>query len=128
MRTTCMRKILLSIVLLMDAFAFAQQRQISYIDNSGSWYQVYDTNGKKISTLSSSAVGELIGWSGEIIVTKSGGWYKILDPQGKTLKTMSDMSVGTVISVSGSTFTSRSGSWIFVWDKTGKKLATRPTN
>ena len=123
-----MRGIIFFILFILAIIANAQQRQISYIDNSGSWYQVYDTNGKKISTLSSSSVGELIGWSGEIIVTKSGGWYKILDPQGKTLKTMSDMSVGTVISVSGSTFTSRSGSWIFVWDKTGKKLATRPAN
>ena len=114
-------------MLLMSLSATAQ-RQISYIDNAGSWCHVYDTNGKKITTLSSSAAGELIGWSGEIIVTKSGGWYKILDPQGKTLKTMSDMTVGTVISVSGSTFTSRSGSWIHVWDKTGKKLATRPAN
>ena len=123
-----MRLFLLSILLIMSLSANAQQRQISYIDNAGSWYHVYDTNGKKITTLSSSAAGELIGWSGEIIVTKSGGWYKILDPQGKTLKTMSDMTVGTVISVSGSTFTSRSGSWIHVWDKTGKKLATRPAN
>ena len=116
-----MRNYLLLFLLLFSINAFAQQRQISYIDNAGSWYHVYDTNGKKITTLSSSAAGELIGWSAEIIVTKSGGWYKILDPQGKTLKTMSDMTVGTVISVSGSTFTSRSGSWIHVWDVTGKR-------
>lgn len=123
-----MRKLIMAFMLFVSVNVIAQQRQISYIDNAGSWYHVYDTNGKKITTLSSSAAGELIGWSGEIIVTKSGGWYKILDPQGKTLKTMSDMTVGTVISVSGSTFTSRSGSWIHVWDKTGKKLATRPAN
>ena len=116
-----MRNCLLLFLLLSGINANAQLRQISYIDNAGSWYHVYDTNGKKITTLSSSAAGELIGWSGEIIVTKSGGWYKILDPQGKTLKTMSDMTVGTVISVSGSTFTSRSGSWIHVWDVTGKR-------
>ena len=128
MNNNGMRLVLLSILLIMSLSANAQQRQISYIDNAGSWYHVYDTNGKKITTLSSSAAGELIGWSGEIIVTKAGGWYKILDSQGKTLKTMSDMTVGTVISVSGSTFTSRSGSWIHVWDKTGKRLATRPAN
>ena len=128
MKDVGMRLVLLSIILIMSLSANAQQRQISYIDNAGSWYHVYDTNGKKITTLSCSAAGELIGWSGEVIVTKSGGWYKILDPQGKTLKTMSDMTVGTVISVSGSTFTSRSGSWIYVWDKTGKKLATRPAD
>ena len=65
-----MIKIVLLIALLMGSSANAQQRQISYIDNAGSWYHVYDTNGKKITTLSSSAAGELIGWSSEIIVTK----------------------------------------------------------
>ena len=121
-----MRKAFLLIFLFASIAVNAQQRHISNIDNSGYWYHVYDTNGKKITTLAQQSVGEMIGWSAEIIVTKSGSWYKILDPQGKTLKTMSEQTVGTVISVSGSTFTSRSGSWIHTWDKTGKKLATRP--
>jgi hypothetical protein len=56
-----MIKIVLLIALLMGSSANAQQRQISYVDNVGSWYHVYDTNGKKITTLSSSAAGELIG-------------------------------------------------------------------
>ena len=123
-----MRKVIVFVLLLMSISAFAQQRQISYIDNAGSWYHVYDTNGKKITTLAQQSVGELIGWSAEIIVTKSGSWYKILDPQGKTLKTMSEQTLGTVISVSGNTFTSRSGSWINIWDKTGRKISTRPAN
>lgn len=123
-----MRKVIVFVLLLMSISAFAQQRQISYIDNAGSWYHVYDTNGKKITTLAQQSVGELIGWSAEIIVTKSGSWYKILDPQGKTLKTMSEQTLGTVISVSGSTFTSRSGNWISTWDKTGRKISTRPAN
>ena len=123
-----MRKVIVFVLLLMSISAFAQQRQISYIDNAGSWYHVYDTNGKKITTLAQQSVGELIGWSAEIIVTKSGSWYKILDPQGKTLKTMSEQTLGTVISVSGNTFTSRSGNWINIWDKTGRKISTRPAN
>ena len=123
-----MRKVIVFVLLLMSISAFAQQRQISYIDNAGSWYHVYDTNGKKITTLAQQSVGELIGWSAEIIVTKSGSWYKILDPQGKTLKTMSEQTLGTVISVAGSTFTSRSGNWISTWDKTGRKISTRPAN
>ncbi len=120
-----MRKIFL-LLLLVSISALAQQRQISYVETSGSWYHVYDTNGKKIATLAQQSVGELIGWSAEIIVTKSGSWYKILDPQGKTLKTMSEQTLGTVISVSGNTFTSRSGNWISTWDKTGRKISTRP--
>ena len=125
-----MRKVILFVLLLMSLSANAQQRQISYVEtsSSGSWYHVYDTNGKKITTLAQQSVGELIGWSAEIIVTKSGSWYKILDPQGKTLKTMSEQTLGTVISVAGNTFTSRSGHWINTWDKKGRKISTRPAN
>ena len=75
-------------------FFYAQQRQISYVKNDGSWYHVYDTNGKKITTFAKQSYGEVVGWSAEIIVTKSGAWYKILDPQGKTLKTMSEQTLG----------------------------------
>ena len=123
-----MRKALLFFLLIIGLATNAQQRQISYVNNDGSWYHVYDTNGKKITTLAQQSVGELIGWSAEIIVTKSGSWYKILDPQGKTLKTMSEQTLGTVISVAGSTFTSRSGNWISTWDKTGRKISSRPAN
>ena len=123
-----MRKVIVFVLLLMSISAFAQQRQISYVETSGSWYHVYDTNGKKIATLAQQSVGELIGWSAEIIVTKSGSWYKILDPEGKTLKTMSEQTVGTVISVAGNTFTSRSGNWINTWDKSGRRISSRPAN
>lgn len=123
-----MRTYLLLFLLLVGINVNAQQRQISYVKNDGSWYHVYDTNGKKITTFAKQSYGEVVGWSAEIIVTKSGAWYKILDPQGKTLKTMSEQTLGTVISVSGNTFTSRSGNWISIYDKTGKKLSTRPAN
>ena len=123
-----MRKLFLLFMLLLSISTNAQQRKISHVDTSGSWYHVYDTNGKKITILANQSVGELIGWSSEIIVTKSGAWYKIIDPQGKTLKTMAEQTVGKVISVAGNTFTSRSGNWLHTWDKTGKKLSSRPAN
>ena len=47
-------------MLLVSFSVSAQQRQISYVETSGSWYHVYDTNGKKITTLASSSVGEVI--------------------------------------------------------------------
>ena len=101
-----------------SASASAQQEQISYVETSGSWCHVYDTNGKKITTLANQSVGELVGWSAEITVASS-SWYS----QGKTLNTMSEQTIGTVLSVAGNTFTSRSGSWIYTWDKTaGIKL------
>ncbi|MBR1768154.1 MAG: hypothetical protein IJ742_05525 [Prevotella sp.] len=123
-----MKNLLLLFTLILSISASAQQRQISHVDISGSWYHVYDTNGKRITTLANSSVGELVGWSGEIIVTKSGAWYKIIDPQGKTIKIMAAQTVGTVISVAGNTFTSRSGNWLHTWDKTGKRLSSRAAN
>ena len=45
-----MRKYLLFFMLFVSICAHAQQRQISYIDNDGRWYHVYDTDGKKITT------------------------------------------------------------------------------
>lgn len=123
-----MLKVSFLLRLLLSLSASAQQRQISHVDISGSWYHVYDTNGKRITTLANSSVGELVGWSGEIIVTKSGAWYKIIDPQGKTIKIMAAQTVGTVISVAGNTFTSRSGNWLHTWDKTGKRLSSRAAN
>ena len=45
-----MRLVLLSIILIMSLSANAQQRQISYIDNAGSWIHVWDKTGKKLAT------------------------------------------------------------------------------
>ena len=58
-----MRKVIVFVLLLMSISAFAQQRQISHVDISGSWYHVYDTNGKRITTLANSSVGEIYPYS-----------------------------------------------------------------
>ena len=52
-------KVSFLLMLLLSHSAHAQQRQISHVDISGSWYHVYDTNGKKITTLANQSVGEL---------------------------------------------------------------------
>lgn len=50
MKDVGMRLVLLSIILIMSLSANAQQRQISYIDNAGSWIHVWDKTGKKLAT------------------------------------------------------------------------------
>ena len=45
-----MIKIVLLIALLMGSSVNAQQRQISYIDNAGSWIYVWDKTGKKFES------------------------------------------------------------------------------
>ena len=111
--------VLASMVLAMQA-----QKQISYIKDDGSWYQVYDAQGKKITNMSKQTVGEVVGWSADFFVSLDGSWYKIYDATGKLKKTLSKSTVGKVVAVSGDTFTSRDGGWIKIYDKTGKLIST----
>lgn len=111
-------------ILLMSLGIQAQQKQISYIKNDGSWYMVYDEQGKKITTVSKSSVGEVVGWGSDFFVTRDGSWYKIIDMNGKRINTFSVSSKGDVIAVSGNTFTCKDGNFIKIYDKTGKLINT----
>jgi len=120
-------KILLFVIsfLLMSLGMQAQQRQISYIKDDGGFYLVYDENGKRISTVSKSTVGEVVGWGIDFFVSLDGSWYKIYDSSGKKINTLSKMSVGKVVAVSGNTFTCEDGGFLKTYNKTGKKINTR---
>ena len=118
-----MKKLLLSIVLLLSVVNL-QAQSISHIETTKNWYYIYDQDGKKIKTLSST-IGELQGFSSTFFVVKSSSWYYIYDANGKKTKTLSESTVGKVLSVSGETFTSQVGSWIYTWSKEGKKIGTR---
>ena len=48
-----MKKLLLSIFLLLSVTNL-QAQSISYIETTKNWYYIYDQNGKKIKTLSTS--------------------------------------------------------------------------
>jgi hypothetical protein len=114
--------ILLMLMALFSMFANAQQ--ISYIKADGAWYQVYDEAGKKVTTLSKSSIGEVVGWGSDFFVAVDGAWVKTYDINGKKICTLSKQTVGEVIGVSGSTFTCREGRWIKIYDKKGKKINT----
>ena len=128
-----MKKLLLSIVLLLSVACsvfgrlqgkILQTQSISHIETTKSWYYIYDQDGKKIKTLSST-IGELQGFCSTFFVVKSGPWFFIYDANGKKTKALSESTVGKVLSVSGDTFTSQLGSWIYTWSKDGKKISTR---
>ena len=118
-----MKKFLVIIAPLCPVIGLIAQ-SISHIESTKSWYYIYDQDGKKTKTLSST-IGELQGFSSSFFVVKSGSWYYIYDATGKKTKTLSESTVGKVLSVSGETFTSQVGSWIYTWSKEGKKISTR---
>lgn len=119
-----MKKIVLSIVLLLSGLSL-QAQSISHIETTKNWYYIYDENGKKIKTLSTSQ-GELKGYSSTFYIIKQGtAFYITYDVNGKRLHTFGAASVGEILAVSGDTFTSRQGAWIYTWSKEGKKINTR---
>ena len=119
-----MKKLVLSIVLLLSV-ANLQAQSISHIETTKNWYYIYDQDGKKIKTLSTSQ-GELKGYSSTFYIIKQGSaFYVTYDVNGKRLHTFGAASVGEILAVSGDTFTSRLGVWIYTWSKDGKKISTR---
>ena len=119
-----MKKLLLSLTLLLSGLTL-QAQSISHIETTKAWYYIYDQDGKKIKTLSTSQ-GELKGYSSTFYIIKQGSaFYITYDVNGKRLHTFGVGSVGEILSVSGDTFTSRNGAWIYTWRKEGKKINTR---
>lgn len=119
-----MKRILLSLIIILLAVAAMQAHKISYIETTRSWHYVYDENGKKIYTFSTTQ-GEVVAYSESFYIVKHGSWYYTFTPKGKKLYTFAVSNVGEVLSATGDTFTSRHGSWIYTWNKNGKKINTR---
>lgn len=118
-------RILLFAFLLLFATMEMRAQGISHIETSKSWYFIYDQNGKRIKTLSTTQ-GKLMGYSTSFYIIKQGSsFYVTFDASGKRLHTFGTHVVGNIIAVAGDTFTSRKGSWIYTWSKEGKKLSTR---
>ena len=117
-------KQLFFILIAMMTFMGLNAQKISYIETKGSWNYVYDENGKKVNTFSTTT-GEVVAYSESFYIIKKSGWYYTCDAKGKRLHTFSENSVGEILVATGDTFTSRKGGWIYTWDKKGKKLATR---
>ena len=113
-------------IAIMMLFAIGIRAQsISHIETTKSWYYIYDQDGKKIKTISTSQ-GELKGYSSGFYIIKQGtAFYITYDVKGKRLHTWGASSVGEILGVAGDTFTSKQGAWIYTWSKDGKKINTR---
>lgn len=119
-----MKKILAIVLVLFMALPAAAET-IASIDVTPSWIYLYNPQGKKYKSLSTSSVGQIAGYSSTFFVSKKSSWYYLYDADGKQYKTLSVSSVGEVLGVAGDTFTSRSGSWIYTWSKDGRRLNSR---
>jgi hypothetical protein len=97
---------------------------ISDIQLKGSFYNVFDGS-KKIKDLHQPTVGELCGFSSDIIVFEKGSYFSVYDESGKRLKELHGATVGDFRSVSGSNILFKKGSYIDTYDLSGKKTNSR---
>ena len=82
-------KLLITLSLMWFSIANLQAQSISHIETTKSWYYIYDQDGKKIKTLSTSQ-GELKGYSSSFYIIKQGSaFYITYDVNGKRLHTFS---------------------------------------
>ena len=65
-----MKKLFTILMHMLTLTAQAQGQQISYIEETKNWYNVYDEQGKKIGGLSRGSIGELKGWGTDFLVAK----------------------------------------------------------
>ena len=119
-----MQRLLILILALLCALGLRAQR-ISYIETTNSWYYVYDENGKRIRSFSTSQ-GKLVTYSSTFYIIRQGNsFYIIYDATGKRITSLGVNVVGEILSASGDTFTSRNDSWIYTWTKEGKRINSR---
>jgi len=97
---------------------------ISDVQLKGSYYQVFDGS-KKTKDLHQPSVGELCGFSSDIIVCEKGSYFSIYDESGKKLKDLHAPSVGDFRSISGRNILFKKGSYIDTYDISGKKINSR---
>jgi hypothetical protein len=98
---------------------------ISDVQLKGSWYTVFDDNGKKIKDIQANYVGELCGFGSDFIVFVKGSFYSTYNESGNKIKDMQVNYVGNFRNASGSTIVFKNGSFIGTYDKDFKKLSER---
>lgn len=103
---------------------------ISLIEHKGSWYNVFNEQGRKTETLPDH-IGELLGYGTHFFIVKHGSWYHLFDERGKKYHSLPE-SIGTVISITGDSFIARRSSWLSssldTYNSSGKKVSTRSVN
>lgn len=119
-----MKQILLLLALLYSVTSMSQQ--ISYIEETSSWYYIYDQDGKRVRSFSASQ-GKLVTYTATFYIIRSGNsWYYTYDIKGNRIHSFSIAATGEILSASGDTFTTKFGnSWIYTWTKDGKRISSR---
>ena len=118
-----MRKLFSVLIFSLFCCFNINAQEISSVGRSGGFYNIYESSGRKITSITTSA-GVLVGYSSKMMILKNGSWYQIYNAQGRKIKSLSVSYVGEILNVAGDTFISKNGAWIYLWDMNGNKIHT----
>ena len=102
-----------------------EQSTITTVSLDGSWFKVFDSNGKVIATKHIDVNVSLGGYSDRIIVLEEGNWFASYDPNFKRIDIKHINKGDTIINVSSNKIIIQEGSWIITYDAHFKQLNTR---
>ena len=118
-----MKKIITFILFLMTCITMDAQK-ISYINESGGYYTVYNENNSKMFSVSDGQ-GELVGYSDNYYILQQNGYYKIYNSKNQKVCTLSVQSIGEIVRVNSNNFVARKPGWTITYDMNGRVISKR---
>lgn len=119
-----MKKLLFIFAILFATLA-SNAQSIGDVQQSGSWVNIYDSNGSFVSNFSVESSDEVVGFSSSIVVVRKGNSVNSYNVNGKFLGNFYIESDDRVKSVSGNYINVLKGSWLNTYDYNGKFITNR---
>ena len=105
--------------------ANAKNAGITQVKLDGSWFRVYNSDGKQLSVMTKGSSRVLLGYGPNLILMEEGDWYRTYDFNFKPIAVKSVPNVCRFLGVSGDTITMDEGDWIRTYDAHFKQLNVR---
>lgn len=111
---------MLGIFSLQSLSAMTDNEEISSVEPYQNWYYVYDQNNKRIGSISNQE-GELIDFSGTIIILKKFNFYYFYNVKLERYAQKPVDAIGKIVSVSSSGFIGEKNGRKVSYDKYGNR-------
>lgn len=118
-----MKKAILFSLFLMTCITMSAQK-ISYINESGGYYVVYNESNSKMFAVSDGQ-GELVGYSDNYYILQQGGYYKIYNAKNQKVCTVSVQAIGEIVRVNSNNFVARKSGWTITYDMNARAISKR---
>jgi hypothetical protein len=123
-----MRRIVFTAILVLfgTSMLFSQSKDaIADVKQQGSYLQILDAKGKKISELPIRPNMEYLGTGTDFFVVKVGSYFTTYDAKSKKIADLAIRPGMVFRSAAGNGFTVKNGSYVQTYDKNCKKTGER---